>query len=130
MKEVKRKEKLTVSWSVLRHGGLDAEAHTTLYSALKTRTEQLFGPGVSSMHPRRLNLIPLDGLFAVVKLLPDAAIPSWASGPFVSITRTADELSIVAPNARCLQASDANEAGDVCEWRAKWTSQWSACWLR
>ena len=48
------------------------------------------------MQPRRLTLIPLDGLFAVAKLPPDAVIPSWASGsPFFSITRTADELSIV-----------------------------------
>jgi len=41
---------------------------------------------------------PLDGTFAVAKLPPNAAIPAWASsGPFFSITRTADELSIVCP---------------------------------
>jgi hypothetical protein len=44
----------------------------------------------------------LDGLFAVAKLPTDAAIPVWAtSGAFCSITRTADELSIVVPNPRC-----------------------------
>ena len=32
---------------------------------------------------------------AVAQLSADAAIPEWASGPFVSITRTAAELSIV-----------------------------------
>jgi len=52
------------------------------------------------MPQHRLHLMLLDGLFAVAKLSPDAAIPSWASsGPFLSITRTADELSIVCPEA-------------------------------
>ena len=32
---------------------------------------------------------------AVCRLAPDAAIPEWARGAFTSITRTADELSIV-----------------------------------
>ncbi len=54
------------------------------------------------MTPHRLNLMLLDGLFAVAKLPTDAAIPVWAtSGAFCSITRTADELSIVVPNPRC-----------------------------
>ena len=53
------------------------------------------------MHAHRLTLIPLDGLFAVAKLPPDAAILAWASiGPFVSITRTADELSIVCAESQ------------------------------
>jgi hypothetical protein len=53
------------------------------------------------MTQQRLNLDPLDGLFAIAKLPPDAAIPSWASsGPFFSITRSADELSIVCPEAQ------------------------------
>ena len=52
------------------------------------------------MQPHRLHLIPLDGLFAIAKLPPDAPIPAWAtSGPLFSITRTAEELSIV-----CLEA--------------------------
>src|SRR4051795_13722303 len=36
--------------------------------------------------------------YAVVRLAPDAAVPEWATrGEFTSITRTADELSIVCP---------------------------------
>jgi uncharacterized protein len=36
--------------------------------------------------------------FAVVKLPADAPIPDWAlTGPFTSVTRTSDELSIVCP---------------------------------
>jgi hypothetical protein len=37
----------------------------------------------------------LSDSFAICRLDPDAAIPEWAGGPFVSITRTTDELSIV-----------------------------------
>jgi uncharacterized protein len=38
----------------------------------------------------------LPGPFAVCRLSPDAPIPEWAlAGPFTSVTRTADELSIV-----------------------------------
>jgi len=37
----------------------------------------------------------LDGHYAIVRLPADAAIPSWAHGAFLSITRTSDELSIV-----------------------------------
>ena len=42
------------------------------------------------------SLIALDGIFAVCRLGADAPIPSWATAAlFSSITRTADELSIV-----------------------------------
>jgi hypothetical protein len=42
------------------------------------------------------SLIVLPHNFAVCKLCPDAAIPPWATeGEFFSITRTADELSVV-----------------------------------
>jgi hypothetical protein len=37
----------------------------------------------------------IDGHYAIVRLHADDAIPSWARGAFVSITRTSDELSIV-----------------------------------
>jgi hypothetical protein len=60
-----------------------------------------------------LTLIVLDGIFAVCKLTPDASIPAWATAAdFFSITRTADELSIVCPQ-------DAVPAGILCErdWR-------------
>jgi hypothetical protein len=37
----------------------------------------------------------LRDTFAIVRLPPSEEIPRWASGEFVSITRTADELSVV-----------------------------------
>jgi len=36
---------------------------------------------------------------AIARLPSDAAIPAWPGGGFVSITRTADELSIVCPQS-------------------------------
>ena len=48
-----------------------------------------------------LTLSVLPDTFAVCRLAPGKAIPLWASsGDFVSITRTADELSIV-----CLESN-------------------------
>jgi hypothetical protein len=45
---------------------------------------------------QRLRLIALEGRFAVCKLPAEAIIPSWAfAGSFYSVTKTADELSIV-----------------------------------
>ncbi len=41
-----------------------------------------------------LRLTTLDGRFAVCRLARDAEVPAWASGSFVSVTRTPDELSI------------------------------------
>jgi hypothetical protein len=61
----------------------------------------------------QLTLLVVDGTFVVCRLGGDASIPSWATaGPFCSITRTADELSIV-----CRQ--DSVPEGVVCErgWR-------------
>ena len=51
----------------------------------------------------RLTLLPPR--MAVCRLPPAAAIPPWPAGPFVSITRTAEELSIVC--------SEASVPGDV-----------------
>jgi hypothetical protein len=46
----------------------------------------------------RLNL--LAGRYGVCRFAPDAELPDWAmDGPFLSITRTADELSLVCPEA-------------------------------
>ena len=42
-----------------------------------------------------MTLARVPGRFAVARLGPDAPIPSWATGALTSITRTADELSIV-----------------------------------
>ena len=40
----------------------------------------------------------LRGLYAIVRHPPDAPVPDWATkGEFTSITRTADELSIICP---------------------------------
>ncbi len=59
-----------------------------------------------------LTLALLPGTFAVCRLPPDADIPGWATGEFVSVTRTGDELSVV-----CRQ--EAVPAGVRCEsgWR-------------
>ena len=51
----------------------------------------------------QLKFRQLPGTYAIVRFAPDASIPGWASlanvskGEFISITRTADELSIVCP---------------------------------
>ena len=45
---------------------------------------------------RRFELSLLPERFAIVRLAPDAPVPSWAlQGSWFSITRTAEELSIV-----------------------------------
>ncbi len=48
----------------------------------------------------RLTLVPLAGTFAICRFDPDLPVPAWAVGEFISVTRTAEELSIVcAENA-------------------------------
>ncbi|MBS0632564.1 MAG: ACT domain-containing protein [Verrucomicrobia bacterium] len=44
-----------------------------------------------------LTLRVVPGAYAVCRLAPDAALPAWAAGAtgFSSITRTADELSVI-----------------------------------
>lgn len=37
----------------------------------------------------------IDGRYAIVRMHADDAVPSWARGAFLSITRTSEELSIV-----------------------------------
>jgi hypothetical protein len=45
---------------------------------------------------QRLKFVRLSGAYAIVRLAADAAVPEWATkGEFTSVTRTADELSIV-----------------------------------
>ena len=45
---------------------------------------------------RKLKFCRMLGKFAICRLAPDAAVPAWAlSGAFSSLTRTAEELSIV-----------------------------------
>ena len=51
--------------------------------------------------PRRLELTLLAERFAISQLAADAPIPAWAmQGPFFSVTRTADELSVVTELSR------------------------------
>jgi uncharacterized protein len=46
----------------------------------------------------RLKFRKLPGLYGIVRLGPEVPVPNWATkGDFSSITRTADELSIVCP---------------------------------
>lgn len=62
---------------------------------------------------KQLTLLVVDGSFAICRLASGSPLPSWATaGPFYSITRSADELSVV-----CRQ--DAVPEGVVCErgWR-------------
>ncbi len=47
------------------------------------------------MTTRSLTLEVLPGTFAVCRLAATAAVPEWASGRFLSVTRTDAELSVV-----------------------------------
>jgi uncharacterized protein len=50
------------------------------------------------MQHHQLKFRWLPGSFAIVRLSPGAAVPGWVTnGAFTSITRSADELSIVCP---------------------------------
>ena len=50
------------------------------------------------MERHKLKFRCLPGSYAIVRLAPDALVPDWAiRGDFTSITRTADELSVVCP---------------------------------
>jgi hypothetical protein len=42
----------------------------------------------------------LPGRYAVCRLNGESAVPAWASGPFVNITLTPDELAIICPADR------------------------------
>jgi hypothetical protein len=47
---------------------------------------------------RQLKYRWLPDPYAIVRLAPDAPVPDWATkGDFTSVSRTADELSIVCP---------------------------------
>lgn len=50
------------------------------------------------MEQHHLKFRRLPGLYAIVRLAPDALAPEWATkGDFTSITRSDEELSIVCP---------------------------------
>jgi hypothetical protein len=47
---------------------------------------------------RKFTLSLLPEVFAICQLAQDAAVPDWAlAGNFLSVTRTAEELSVVCP---------------------------------
>ena len=51
------------------------------------------------MQRHQLKFRQLPGPYAIVRLAPNAQMPDWATkGDFTSITRTADELSVVCPS--------------------------------
>jgi uncharacterized protein len=56
---------------------------------------------------QKLKFRRLPGLYAIVRLAPDAPVPAWATkGDFTSVSRSADELSIVCPEENL--SADAN----------------------
>lgn len=58
-----------------------------------------------------LPLTLLPEVFAVCRMPADAAIPAWAEGgPFVSVTRTGDELSIVCMAERVPEGVQADSS--------------------
>lgn len=60
-----------------------------------------------------LTLLVLKDVFAICRLSPVDACPAWAAGgPFVSVTRTDEELSIV-----CLQDAVPSEVAGERDWR-------------
>jgi hypothetical protein len=59
----------------------------------------------------RLRVMP--GSLAVCRLGPAAAIPAWATGAFLSATRTPDELSLVCDEATVPDGAQAERG-----WRA------------
>jgi len=49
-------------------------------------------------HDHKLTFRMLSGPYAILRMNPDAPVPAWAmKGEFTSITRTAEELSVVCP---------------------------------
>lgn len=54
--------------------------------------------------------VVVEGELGIVRLGSRDAVPAWADGAFASITRTADELSIVCPASR-MPAGLRSEAG-------------------
>lgn len=46
-----------------------------------------------------IRLRVLSGTLAICRLGSDEAVPAWAGGPFVAMTRTPDELSVVCDEA-------------------------------
>ena len=72
--------------------------------------------GKNPQHPgrRQLKFRWLPGAYTIVRLDPEATVPEWATkGVFSSVTRTADELSIVCP-AEKVPANLSSECHWIC----------------
>lgn len=65
------------------------------------------------MPSNRFPLTLLPGRFAVCRLDPSSPSPDWPAGPVVSVTRTAEELSVVCAE-EAVPAGTKAEAG----WKA------------
>lgn len=59
-----------------------------------------------------MRLLVLEGSYAIARLPAAAPEPDWPAGPFVSVTRTADELSVV-----CAEESVPNDVHASPGWR-------------
>ena len=62
--------------------------------------------------PGRLRLTEVAGTFAICRLAPDAAVPAWPRGEFISISRSRDELSVV-----CAASSVPDDVHNEPDWR-------------
>jgi aminoglycoside 6'-N-acetyltransferase I len=83
-----------VSIAAHRALGFKDEAPVVRFRKWLSSTAGVGEAGVRNDH--KLSLVPLGGAYAVCRLDADAPLPVWvAGGSFVSITRTADELSVV-----------------------------------
>ncbi len=75
-----------------------------------------YDEGKNPQHPGRpqLKFRWLPGAYVIVRMDPEATVPEWATkGVFSSVTRTADELSIVCP-ADNLPANLSSECHWIC----------------
>jgi aminoglycoside 6'-N-acetyltransferase I len=99
--------------SLMAHQALGFEESSRAVH-LRKRLTEVRGTAAEQINPsRQLKLLVVDGAFAICRLGADAPIPPWATASqFFSITRTADELSIVGQQ-------DAVPEGILCErdWR-------------
>lgn len=95
---------------------LSHDAHRALgYRAVEKGVcfSRRIADGVTAPRRDGWPLVVLPETFAVVRLGRDEAVPPWAAGPLLSVTRTADELSVVCP-AAAVPAG----ARQVSPWRA------------
>jgi hypothetical protein len=70
------------------------------------------------MNFEQLTLVVMDEAFAICRLASNATLPIWATaGGFFSITRTADELSIMCRQDDVPEGVQREVVGAVCEWR-------------